>query len=478
VTLSLAVILGYTGLMLALGFYLGRGVRGSGDFFVAGRALGPGLLCATLLAANIGAGSTVGAAGLAYRDGVAAWWWVASAAVGSLALALWVGPEIRDVAARHDLRTVGDFLELRFDRRVRAVAALLVWVGSLAILAAQLIALAWILGVLAGLPKWAGCVLGGGLVSAYFAAGGLVASVRVNVVQLAVKLFGLGLAVSMGFRSLAGTTALAALPGPATAYWSPWQSGDSGWTYLALLAPAFVVSPGLLQKVYGARDARSVRWGVSVNALGLLLYAGVPVAIGMIARARFPALPSPEMALPTLLAEGLPPLAGAVGLAAVFSAELSAADAVLFMLTTSLAQDLYRRFIAPQAKDTSLLAVSRATAVVAGAVATGLAIVSPSVVGALSVFYTLLTVSLFVPIVAGLFLTRARAVDALAAMAGGVLCVLALRLGVGGRGVQGLSPAALGLTASTLAFLASLGLRSLPASPGVRRGSGGSTGPA
>jgi SSS family solute:Na+ symporter len=74
VILALAVILAYTGLMLALGLHLGRAVRGSGDFFVAGRALGPGLLCATLLASNIGAGSTVGAAGLAYRDGLAAWW--------------------------------------------------------------------------------------------------------------------------------------------------------------------------------------------------------------------------------------------------------------------------------------------------------------------------------------------------------------------------------------------------------------------
>jgi Na+/proline symporter len=38
---------------------------------------------------------------------------------------------------------------------------------------------------------------------------------------------------------------------------------------------------------------------------------------------------------------------GALGLAAVFSAEVSAADAVLFMVATSLSQDLYKRV--PQA---------------------------------------------------------------------------------------------------------------------------------
>src|SRR5512139_3689101 len=119
--LPLVLILAGALLMLVLGFGVSRRVRTSGRFFVADRGLGPGLLCATLLAANIGAGSTVGAAGLGYRDGLAGWWWVGSAAVGSLALAFWIGPRLRAVAARHDLRTVGDYLALRYDGRVRAV---------------------------------------------------------------------------------------------------------------------------------------------------------------------------------------------------------------------------------------------------------------------------------------------------------------------------------------------------------------------
>ena len=41
----------------------------------------------------------------------------------------------------------------------------------------------------------------------------------------------------------------------------------SGWFYVAMVAPAFIVSPGILQKVYGARDERAVRIGVGVNAL-------------------------------------------------------------------------------------------------------------------------------------------------------------------------------------------------------------------
>ena len=63
-SLHLSLLLFYAVALVGLGLWLGRRVRRAGDFFVAGRTLGPGLLFSTMLAANIGAGSTVGAASL------------------------------------------------------------------------------------------------------------------------------------------------------------------------------------------------------------------------------------------------------------------------------------------------------------------------------------------------------------------------------------------------------------------------------
>jgi SSS family solute:Na+ symporter len=108
----------------------------------------------------------------------------------------------------------------------------------------------------------------------------------------------------------------------------------------------------------------------------------------------------------------------------VFSAEVSAADAVLFMLATSLSQDLYKRFINPVATDRQVLRVARAASAFGGVAGVFVALLSKSVIDALSVFYTLLAVSFFVPVVAGLYSRRARPLDALAAVAGGVLMVI------------------------------------------------------
>jgi solute:Na+ symporter, SSS family len=448
----LIVIIVYSLAQIALGLWVSRRVRGTSDFFVAGRQLGPGLLFATFLAANIGGGSTIGATGLGYRDGLAAWWWVGSAGIGSIALALWVGPRIRRIAEAHDLRTVGDFLEWRYDHRVRAIVAMLLWVGTIAILAGQLIGIAWILTVVIGIPKAAGCLIGAGVVVAYFGAGGLLSSAVVNVVQLTVKILGFAVALPLVLSRVGGLSALnAAVPDPSM--WNPWRHGASGWMYVAMLVPNFVVSPGLLQKIYGARDDRAVRVGVGLNAACLLIYAFVPTVLGISAQALHPGLTNRELALPTMFMQDVPFWVGALGLAAVFSAEVSAADAVLFMLATSLSQDLYKRLVNPAATDRQVLTVARLASVVGGTLAVGVAFVSQTIIDALSVFYTMIAVSLFVPILAGLYLRRPKPLDALAAIAGGVLVVATLQIVRGGRPIGVFTPAMCGLVAAALAFL-------------------------
>jgi SSS family solute:Na+ symporter len=247
--------------------------------------------------------------------------------------------------------------------------------------------------------------------------------------------------------------------------WNPWQNGGSGWMYVAMLAPAFVVSPGILQKVYAARDDRAVRTGVGLNAAALFAYALMPTLLGMIAHALHPRLPDRELALPMLFMHDLPFWVGALGLAAVFSAEVSAADAILFMLATSLSQDLYKRFVNPAATDRQVLTVARGASVAGGVLAILVAVLSKSIVDALSIFYTLLGVSLFVPIVAGLFMRRVRAFDALAAIAGGVATVVAAQVWNGGKPIGVFTPAMCGLGAAVVAFVAAALLTGRPSSP-------------
>ena len=459
VSLHLSVLLVYAAAMMAVGLWVGRRVHDASDFFVAGRRLGPPLLCATMLAANIGAGSTVAAAGLGYADGLSAWWWVGSAGIGSIVLALWIGPRLRRIAAEHGHRTLGDYLEHRFGREVRASIAVLLWFGTLGLLAVQLIAIGWILNVVVGLDRWVGCVIGGVVVTAYFTAGGLLTAAWVNAVQLVVLLAGFAVVLPLAAGAAGGWEAVADATATIDHYWSPWQGGNSGWFYLAMLGPAFIISPGLVQKIYGARDDRTVRIGVTVNGLVLLVFAAVPPLLGMIARTTHPALPEQALALPTLLMDSVPPAVGALGLAALFSAEVSSSDAILFMLATSLSQDLYRRFLNPGASDRRMLAVARGAAIAGGVLGTAIAIVAVSIEAVLAVFYTLLTVTLFVPVLAGLYTRRVGSREALGAIAAGVGLFVVAQAAGGGARIAGLTPAMIGLAGAITACLILLAVR-------------------
>ncbi len=450
---TLALLAAYAVALVGLGLWIGRRVGDSASFFVAGRRLSPVLLCGTILAANIGAGSTVGAAGLGYRDGLAAWWWVGSAAIGTMVLGIWVGPRIWKLARDHDLYTVGDYLELRYGVSVRAVVAGVMWLATLAILAGQLIAAAWILDAVAGIPKPVGCLVAGGVMTLYFTAGGLTTSAWVNMVQLVVLLLGLLVTLPLALDTVGGWEAVARAGASASPdYFGFTSGGASGWMYLFLLAPAFIVSPGLIQKVYGGRDEKTVRLGVVVSAVLLALFAIVPPVFGMVGRALDPGLLNPELALPVVFTDGVPVAIGALALAAIFSAEISSADAILFMLSTSLAEDIYKRFVRPEATDREVLRMARLAAIAGGAAGIGLAIVLPSVIGSLSLFYTLLSVSLFVPVVAGLYTRMPGTPAALTAMAGGVTGVLLVRFGLL-PGTAWATPYTVGLATAAIGYL-------------------------
>jgi len=444
-------LIAYSLLLVGVGLWVGRLVRTGGDFFVAGRGLSPALLFSTFLAANIGAGSTVNATALAYREGLSAWWWNGSAGLGSLVLAFWIGPRIWRLAKDRQYLTVGDFLEDRFGRDVAGLVAVLIWLGTLSILAAQLIGVAAVLAVVGGVPPAVGYVIGAAVMTAYFIAGGLLSSAWVNRVQLVVLLAGFLIALPIAIDGAGGMSAIAMGDATRLDFWHTSGAG-SGWTWLLVLGPAFIVSPGLLQKAYGARDARAIRLGIGAMAVALMLFAFVPVLFGMAAAARFPGLERADLALPTILAGGMPPALGALALAAVFSAEVSSADAVLFMLSTSAARDLYRGFVNRSATDAEVLRVARWAAVVGGVAGIGLSFVYTSIAGALTTFYSLLTVTLFVPIVGGLVVPRAGRREALGAILVGVPVLLWVQLATGGRGFGLWTPTLVGLVAAAAGF--------------------------
>ena len=150
------------------------------------------------------------------------------------------------------------------------------------------------------------------------------------------------------------------------------------------------------------------------------------------------------------MASDLTPAFGALALAAVFSAEASAADAVLFMLATSGRAISYRRF-RPDASDERLLAAARLFAIVGAILGLGLAMAHRSVIDALATFYAVMVVTLFVPVIGGLYGRQPTKRQGLASLAG-VPVLAVVHVATGGAGVGALTPVVAGVGASAAAF--------------------------
>jgi SSS family solute:Na+ symporter len=266
-------------------------------------------------------------------------------------------------------------------------------------------------------------------------------------------LVGFFLALPYALEVVGGIGAFSSLALPEGFTNITYSSGPgSGWTLLALTGPAFVISPGLIQKAYGAASERALRLGIAANAVGLMIFAFFPVLLGMTARVGLPEITAQDTVLPRLLAELLPPWLGAIAMAAVFSTEVDTCDAILFMISTSVSKDLFKRYLKPSAPDDQLLVVARVAAVVGGILGVLLSIYLTTIVQAMTVFYSLLGVSLFAPVVGGLYSRRAGSREALAAIAAGVVTLLVVRYGVAGS-QPWLDPTLCGLIAAAVAFV-------------------------
>ncbi|MBR0095958.1 MAG: sodium:solute symporter family protein [Synergistaceae bacterium] len=421
-------IICYAIFLLIIGAWAGRKVKSAEGFFVAGRKLNSGLLFTTLIAANLGAGSTVGVAALAYTHGVSAWWWIGSAGIGSIILAFWVGPKIWRIAREQNFLTLSDYLDWRYSAAFRGFLSVMMSIGTLALFSGQLLGVAWILEVVAGVPKTFGIIAGALVTTLYFAAGGLMSAAFVNIFEVLIILAGFIVALPFIWNYTGGWSEIvnkALANGANNNYFEFDGMGLTAITgYLVMLVPSFFISPGLIGKVFGAKDERAIKVGTFLNGLVQLIFAAVPVFIGVAAFAFMPDLPRADLALPSAMKNMMPFAVAALALAAIFAAEVSTADTVLYMLAGSLTNDLYKRFINKSISDKNLLLASRVTSLLCGALGVLLALKLESIISALTIFYSLMSVSLAAPLIFGLFTERASNYGALLAAGLGIALTL------------------------------------------------------
>jgi SSS family solute:Na+ symporter len=429
-----AIVLGVIVVTL-LGVSLARlgSVKTKADYLVAGRSLPAFVLVFTLLSSWIGSGSLLGGAENAYKHGFAALWQAGGGWAGLL-LIYFIAPRARKFAQF----TIPDLLESRYNQTARVLGVIAVLFTYTAITSYQFIGGGDILHLIfpqitAVHGQW---ILAGFVILFTMIAGmGSVAYMDVVIGLLAT--FTLIAALPVLLHMAGGWGGVRAVL-PATHFQ---VFGDiSGVQAMELFLPTCLLMLGnqsMYQKFFSAKSEKDATRAVSGWLVGTVILESIIVAIAVVGSALYRtgevhARPREILAYTATHAFGqymdhsgigakALSVLGALLVGAIFAKVVSTANNYLFSPATNLVNDVFLRYIKPDAKNWVVLLVSRGMVVGLGAWALYQSLGTTSVLKKSLYAYTIYSAALTPVILAAFFWRRATAKGAVASIAAGTV---------------------------------------------------------
>jgi solute:Na+ symporter, SSS family len=424
-------------------------VKTKADYLVAGRSLSAFVLVLTLLTSWIGAGSLFAGAENAYRNGFAALWQPAGGWLGLL-LIYFIAPRARKFAQF----TLPDLLEARYNQAARVLGTIAILFAFTAITSYQFRGGGDVLHLI--FPDAISPALGTYIIAAFVivttAMAGMSSVAYMDVVIGSTVTVICVVAAPMLLMKAGGWSGLhATLPAEYFQVLGNYRLGPGGVREsvgmglvraMEFLVPTMLLMLGnqvMYQKFFSARSERDARISVVGWTLGTLLLETLIVAIAVFGRALFPtgevAL-HPREIIPYTARHGLPALMGALLLGAVFAKVISTASNYLFSPATNLVNDVFVRYITPNASNKRVLIVSRLAVVLLGCWALYQAVYAESILAKMLYAYTIYSAAITPVVLAAFYSKRATAWGAVAAIATGTVVTLVWDV----QGVRGMFP--------------------------------------
>ncbi|HEX3012515.1 MAG TPA: hypothetical protein VHQ70_10915 [Syntrophomonadaceae bacterium] len=425
--IDLVILVAYFVLLIVIGFIAKKRIKTGEDQMAAGKTLS--LWPASVgKAANICGGSTtVGGGAYGYSLGITGIWF----GIGTMLMTFVFAPvakRIKHIANKHDLLTMGDFMQYRYGRTARVIAGGLNAIAYAGFVASQIVATGAIISVLTGWSLNMSMLVSTIVVMIYSLMGGLVAIVWTDIMQVIIIYVGMVfLATPIGVSKVGGWSHMwNALPAKMAAI------GSLGTGKIVAMLISTVLASFVLQASYSytvaCKDENTARDANWLSGLVYIVPAFVAIVIGIVAFVMFPGLESPNQAMGVYMVKLMPAGVSGLLLAAIIASTMSTSSTCGMMSATCFVQDFYKEFINPTADGKKLLSVSRITLFVVMVVSLVIAIYFPDIIGLILWGYALAVGGLLAPMLALLFWPRATNAGALAAMIGGGVTQLYLTI--------------------------------------------------
>jgi len=345
------------------------------DHYLGGRSFGFGVLFLTLYATQYSGNSFMGFVGKAYRGGFPIIYTVVAmmAVIGGYFI---FAPRLYRLSNRRRFVTLGDFVQNRFSFRPLTVFIVLLGIFGLGnYVLTNLLALGKLAEVVsADRVNFNSAVIVLAIVMLiYETLGGMRSVAWTDVTQGIILLLSLGFIAFALFFHLGGPAGVAeGLEKARPDIWLPPDLKQKITWLSSTLLFFFGISmyPHAIQRIYAAKDERTLKRSLQVMAFMPLFTTFFLVLLGVMAISIIPGLGKEESDRTTLLMVGklvqeLPALAimGPLLVAAVIAATMSTIDSALLAISSLVTNDIYRIYN-PEANSRELTRVGKATSII------------------------------------------------------------------------------------------------------------------
>ncbi|MFN3566933.1 MAG: sodium:solute symporter family protein [Burkholderiaceae bacterium] len=353
---------------IAIGLYAASRVKNTADYAIAGRSLPLYIIVATTFAAGFGSETVLGIPSKFVEGGLAKT--VEDPFGAGLCLVL-VGVFFARRLYKMDLLTIGDFYRRRFGKGVEIFSAVVILVSYLGWVAAQITALGLVFNLLSGgaISVAQGMAIGTLVVLVYTLFGGMWSVALTDFFQMIIIVIGLALIAVFAADLAGGAGRVAAYAAQRDMFRFFPEANANAWLFW--LGSAITIMIGsipqqdVFQRVMSAKDADTAVKGPIIGGVAYLLFAGVPMFIGLSAFLIMPDSAATllkedsQKVLPTLVMEHMPVWLQVFFFGALLSAIMSTASATLLAPSTTFVENVLKNLV--QINDRQSLRYMRVT---------------------------------------------------------------------------------------------------------------------
>ena len=365
------IIGGFLIAVLSVGFWGTKKSFSLLGFFLADRQQKWPVIGLSLFATSISSSTIIGLCGAAYITGlsISAYEW--SAPLILIFIAIYLVPSL----LKNNIITIPEFLEKRFDYRMRCYFSLLtilmnILIEIVGVLFAGTLVLKEFFPQVDFLTISLIVIL---IAGSYTAIGGLRAVMSTGLLQ-AIIILASGMVLSWSaFRKIGSWEQISQLtPSEMLSLIRPASDPTMPWTGLLLGVPLLVFASWgtnqmLVQQVLAAKNIQQARWGMLLAGFLKLMIIFLFVLPGIMARFIYPNLSMGDGVMPQLITSVLPYGLKGLVLAGLLAAMISSIDAALHSISTLATMDFIRRFH-PATSEGQLIQIGRIITVMVMAV--------------------------------------------------------------------------------------------------------------